>query len=66
MRLVTLYSFCIDSFIEYSCLFSLLVVGVSGATCSGKSTLSRLISQSLPGGKYLNQDDFYFKEDYPE
>ena len=42
-----------------------LTIGLGGATCSGKSTLARLLC-SLFGEscQKLNQDDYYFSETY--
>ena len=42
-----------------------LTIGLGGATCSGKSTLARLLC-SLFGEscQKLNQDDYYFPETY--
>ncbi len=41
---------------------SWLVVGVAGATCSGKTTLAKALSAAFPNAKYLSQDDFYLPE----
>ena len=44
----------------------ILTIGLGGATCGGKSTLARLLCK-LFGEKScqkLNQDDFYFSENY--
>ncbi len=43
-------------------IFSWLVVGLSGATCSGKSTLAKALSSAFPNAKCLNQDDYYLQE----
>ena len=39
-----------------------LVVGISGASSSGKTTLSRLLRDIFPNTFILHEDDFY-KED---
>jgi nicotinamide/nicotinate riboside kinase len=39
-----------------------LVVGISGASSSGKTTLSRLLRDIFPNTFILHEDDF-FKED---
>lgn len=36
-----------------------LVVGVSGPSSSGKSTLGRLLREILPHAFILHQDDYY-------
>jgi uridine kinase len=36
-----------------------LIIGVSGATCSGKSTLARSLHKELPGSYLVCQDDFF-------
>ena len=44
-----------------------LVIGISGGTCTGKTTLSNLLLEKLYSRKepvVLNQDDFYFDEEY--
>ncbi|PSN29756.1 Nicotinamide riboside kinase 1 [Blattella germanica] len=40
-----------------------LIIGVSGATCSGKSTLARSLKDILPGSEFICQDDFFLPED---
>ncbi|XP_045606675.1 nicotinamide riboside kinase 1 [Procambarus clarkii] len=40
-----------------------LVVGISGVTCSGKSTLARRLHHTLPSPSTLLNQDYYF---YPE
>jgi uridine kinase len=42
-----------------------LVVGVSGSTCSGKTTLVALLKNLFPNSKVFNQDQYYFLEDDP-
>jgi len=39
-----------------------LVIGVSGASSSGKTTLSRLIRDLFPNTFVLHEDDFYKPE----
>jgi uridine kinase len=42
-----------------------IVVGLSGATCSGKTTLARMLAEDVfAGGRKLNQDDFYHDENH--
>ncbi len=40
-----------------------LVVGLSGATCSGKTTIAKLLKDMFTATKVLHQDDFYYEED---
>lgn len=40
-----------------------LIVGVSGATCSGKSTLAQSLHEQLPGSFLVCQDDFFLPVD---
>jgi uridine kinase len=40
-----------------------LIIGVSGATCSGKSTLARSLHKELPGSSLICQDDFFLPVD---
>jgi nicotinamide/nicotinate riboside kinase len=39
-----------------------LVVGISGASSSGKTTLSRLLRDIFPNTFILHEDDFYKPE----
>ena len=39
-----------------------LVVGISGASSSGKTTLSRLLRDIFPNTFVLHEDDFYKPE----
>ena len=39
-----------------------LVVGISGASSSGKTTLSRLLRDIFPNTSILHEDDFYKPE----
>lgn len=40
-----------------------VIIGVSGATCSGKSTLARSLHKELPGSSLICQDDFFLPID---
>ncbi|PNF38051.1 hypothetical protein B7P43_G02355 [Cryptotermes secundus] len=40
-----------------------LIVGVSGATCSGKSTVAQSLHKQLPGSFLVCQDDFFLPVD---
>jgi Uridine kinase len=40
-----------------------LIIGVSGATCSGKSTLAQFLHKELPGSYLVCQDDFFLPVD---
>jgi uridine kinase len=40
-----------------------LIIGVSGATCSGKSTLAQSLRKELPGSYLVFQDDFFLPVD---
>ncbi|XP_042864211.1 nicotinamide riboside kinase 2-like [Penaeus japonicus] len=41
-----------------------VVVGISGVTNGGKSTLTKKLQETLPGTvKLINQDDYFFPED---
>jgi nicotinamide/nicotinate riboside kinase len=39
-----------------------IVVGISGASSSGKTTLARLLRDIFPNGFILHEDDFYKQE----
>ncbi|XP_014471231.1 PREDICTED: nicotinamide riboside kinase 1 [Dinoponera quadriceps] len=41
------------------------VVGISGATCSGKTTLARKIRDNFPGSVMVRQDDYFLPPDDP-
>ena len=41
-----------------------VVVGISGATCAGKTTLAQFLTKCFPIANYMNQDDFYFDENH--
>ena len=51
-----------DRLIVKSSCFS---VGISGATCSGKTTLSYLMGKFFYNSRVYRQDDFYYDEDDP-
>ena len=40
-----------------------MVVGISGSTCSGKTTLVEMLKQVFPHSVVFNQDHYYFLED---
>ena len=40
-----------------------LIIGISGATCSGKTTLANALQKVFPNSLALNQDKFYWPED---
>lgn len=42
-----------------------MLVGISGATCSGKTTLSHLMGKLFYNSRIYKQDDFYYAEDDP-
>lgn len=42
-----------------------LVIGVGGATCSGKTTLSKKLNEVLKNSRLINQDSYFFPEDDP-
>ncbi len=41
-----------------------LIVGISGATCSGKTSVAKLLAKTFVGSQTFNQDDFYFDEEH--
>jgi len=43
-----------------------LVVGISGVTCGGKSTLTSHLLKALPWAKVVYQDDYFHPEDSPK
>jgi uridine kinase len=43
----------------------MLVVGISGATCSGKTTICNILRRIFVNSRVFNQDDYYWKEDSP-
>lgn len=42
-----------------------LVVGISGATCSGKTTLALKLKKLFPKSKIFHQDDYFLEVDDP-
>ena len=40
-----------------------LIVGISGATCSGKTTLANALHKVIPNSIALNQDQYYWDDD---
>ncbi|XP_054718703.1 nicotinamide riboside kinase 1-like [Uloborus diversus] len=42
------------------------IVGISGCTNSGKTTLSKFLSSSFPGSVVINQDHYFRSDDSPE
>ena len=40
-----------------------LIVGISGATCSGKTTLANALHKVIPNSIALNQDQYYWNDD---
>ncbi|CAG7825840.1 unnamed protein product [Allacma fusca] len=47
---------------EHSKMF---VIGVSGVTCGGKTTLSQLLQRSFPWCRVIYQDSYFFDDDDP-
>jgi nicotinamide/nicotinate riboside kinase len=39
-----------------------IIVGISGASCSGKTTLARLLRDIFPNSFVIHEDDFYKPE----
>jgi len=44
---------------------TIIVVGISGVTCGGKTTTADKLSAFLPNCKVITQDDYYFDNDDP-
>lgn len=42
-----------------------LIIGISGVTCSGKTSLSNEIHAKLPNSVIINQDDYFLPMDSP-
>ncbi|KAK0180481.1 hypothetical protein PV327_006118 [Microctonus hyperodae] len=40
-----------------------LIIGISGVTCSGKTTLAKKLHESLRNSSYINQDCYYLPPD---
>lgn len=43
-----------------------IVIGIGGATSSGKTTVAKELQSKLPGSILINQDDFFFKVGSPQ
>lgn len=41
------------------------VIGVSGVTCGGKTTLTKLLQRKFPWALVIHQDHYFFDDDYP-
>jgi len=41
----------------------LLTIGISGASCSGKTTVASMLEKTLPWCSVINQDKYYYEED---
>jgi len=39
------------------------VIGVSGVTCGGKTTLSKLLQKSFPWCRVIHQDTYFYEDD---
>lgn len=55
--------------IEFTCLpmsSNWIVIGIGGATSSGKTTVAKELQSKLPGSILINQDDFFFKVGSPQ
>ena len=39
---------------------SWIVIGIGGATCSGKTTIANELRRQLPGSDLIHQDDYYY------
>jgi len=46
-------------------MFRNMLVGISGATCSGKTSLSQLLGKLFYNSRVYRQDDFYYATDDP-
>lgn len=40
-----------------------LVVGISGVTCGGKTTLAQRLHANIPGSRLIFQDDYFYPQD---
>lgn len=40
-----------------------LVVGISGASCTGKTTLTKLLKATYPWASVIHQDQYYYPND---
>eukprot|EP00088_Acartia_fossae_P070911 TRINITY_DN9609_c0_g1_i1.p1 TRINITY_DN9609_c0_g1~~TRINITY_DN9609_c0_g1_i1.p1 ORF type:complete len:223 (+),score=24.98 TRINITY_DN9609_c0_g1_i1:349-1017(+) len=43
----------------------MIVLGLSGATCSGKTSICNILQRIFTNAKVFNQDAYYWKEDSP-
>ncbi|XP_044269254.1 nicotinamide riboside kinase 1 [Tribolium madens] len=43
----------------------MLIIGISGVTCGGKTTLANELNQLLPKSKLISQDDYFLDVDDP-
>lgn len=43
-----------------------IVIGIGGATSSGKTTVAKQLQSKLPGSVLIHQDDFFFKIGSPQ
>ncbi|EFA11386.1 nicotinamide riboside kinase 1 [Tribolium castaneum] len=43
----------------------ILIIGISGVTCGGKTTLANELNQLLPNSKLVSQDDYFLGVDDP-
>ena len=41
----------------------MLTIGLSGATCSGKTTVASMLEKVLPSCMVINQDTYYYDDD---
>lgn len=41
------------------------VIGISGVTCGGKSSLVKALKEKYPGAVIIRQDDYFLPEDDP-
>ncbi|XP_028130486.1 nicotinamide riboside kinase 1 [Diabrotica virgifera virgifera] len=50
---------------KQKCTEFLLVVGISGVTCGGKTTTAKKLRAMLPKATIISQDDYFLSEDDP-
>jgi len=43
----------------------MLTIGISGATCSGKTSVAAMLEKALPLCTVINQDKYYYDDDSP-
>jgi nicotinamide/nicotinate riboside kinase len=41
------------------------VIGVSGVTCGGKTSLTKLLQRKLPWARVIHQDHYFYDDDWP-